>query len=298
MRINTDDFRLSEGEHVDLRERATNIGPIYRSPEHLLKLLSAHVSQLSSFQEILYATNTYSLLIILQGMDAAGKDGAIKHVMSGVNPQGCQVHSFKRPSAAEREHDFLWRATQFLPVRGQIGIFNRSYYEEVLIVRVHPEILESEGSKPETRMQEDVWRNRYRSIKELECHLSRNNTRIVKSFLHLSKEEQRKRFLARIDHPAKSWKFSADDVAEREYWDRYMDAYELCLRATSTASTPWYLVPADDKDNARLIISQILLDALERLHLTYPVPNASRLAELQSFREHLHGSGFHRMKGP
>lgn len=287
MNISADEFRVAEGDHVDLADHATKIEPIYRSPTHLLELLKSHVSRLSDLQEVLYAASSYSLLIILQGMDAAGKDSAIKHVMSGVNPQGCQVHSFKPPSAAEREHDFLWRAARLLPARGQIGIFNRSYYEEVLIVRVHPKMLESEGIRPEPRIQDDVWRDRYRSITEFECHLSKNNMRIVKILLHLSKEEQRKRFLSRIDHPAKRWKFSADDVREREYWDRYMHAYATCLRETSSELAPWYVVPADDKDNAHLIISQIILDTLERLKLTYPVLSTSRLAELQSCRERL-----------
>jgi len=287
MTIDTEDFRVREGDPVSLEKHATKIRPAYRSDAHLQELLAHHVSQLSEIQEVLYAANRYSLLVIFQGMDAAGKDSAIKHVMSGVNPQGCHVHSFKHPSAAELEHDFLWHATRFLPERGQIGIFNRSYYEDVLIVRVHPEILESEGRKSDGPIAASFWRDRYRSITDLERHLSINNSRIVKIFLHLSKDEQRKRFLARIDHPQKSWKFSEDDLTERGYWDHYMEAYELCLGSTSTAAAPWYIVPADDKDNAHLIVSQIILDTLGSMKLAYPAPSAARQAELRSFRARL-----------
>ena len=207
-------------------------------------------------------------------MDAAGKDGAIWHVMSGVNPQGCQVFSFKQPSAEELEHDFLWRTTRCLPERGRIGIFNRSYYEEVLIVRVHPEILVSQGLPNESLYGEAVWKERYHSIVDLEEHLHRNGTRILKFFLHLSKDEQRKRFLDRIDEPDKNWKFRLSDVHERKYWKRYMKAYEDCLNATSTDHAPWYVVPADDKENARLIASQIVLDTFNGLK------NESRLVLL------------------
>ncbi|WP_454623405.1 ADP-polyphosphate phosphotransferase [Brucella anthropi] len=289
MRIEIDEFRVRERDHVDLEKRATCVRAVYRSEDHLRDLLQRHVSQLSDVQQILYAANRYSVLIILQGMDTAGKGSAIKHVMSGVNPQGCQVHSFKHPTVTELERDFLWRTARFLPERGQIGIFNRSYYEEVLIVRVHPEILESEGVPSGQTIDGQVWHDRFHSINELERHLARNNTRIIKIFLHLSKDEQRKRFLARIDQPDKSWKFSADDIAEREYWDQYMLAYEACLGATSTAFAPWYIVPADDKNNAHLIISQIILDAFGSMELAYPVPNAARQAELQSFRARLAG---------
>ena len=209
-------------------------------------------------------------------MDAAGKDGAIRHVMSGVNPQGCQVFSFKHPSAEELEHDFLWRTTRRLPERGRIGIFNRSYYEEVLIVRVHPEILRSQGLPDELLDEKTIWQERYRSIVDLEKHLHRNGTRIIKFFLHLSKEEQRKRFLERIDEPDKNWKFSLADIEERKFWKHYMKAYEACLSATSTKHAPWYVVPADDKENARLIISQIILDTLKELKMSYPKPTKAR----------------------
>jgi PPK2 family polyphosphate:nucleotide phosphotransferase len=225
------------------------------------------------------------LVVIFQGMDAAGKDGAIRHVMSGVNPQGCQVFGFKQPSAEELEHDFLWRTTCRLPERGQIGIFNRSYYEEVLVVRVHPEILRSQGLSEELRNRETIWEDRYRSIVDLESHLYRNRTRIVKVFLHLSKEEQRRRFLERIDHPDKNWKFSLADIHERKYWTHYKEAYEACLHATSSHHAPWYVVPADDKENARLIVSQIVLDALNELKMSYPKTTARRRRELESIRK-------------
>jgi PPK2 family polyphosphate:nucleotide phosphotransferase len=217
-------------------------------------------------------------------MDAAGKDGAIKHVMSGVNPQGCQVFSFKTPSAEELGHDFLWRTTYRLPERGRIGIFNRSYYEEVLIARVHPEILDSQRLPPELRDPRTFWDGRYRSIVDLEKHLHRNGTRIVKFFLHVSKEEQRRRFLARIDEPAKNWKFSMADIAERRRWGDYMKAYEDCLAATTSAHAPWYVIPADNKEDARLIISQVLLKVLGGLKMNYPEPTPQRRKELKAIR--------------
>ena len=218
-------------------------------------------------------------------MDAAGKDSAIKHVMSGVNPQGCQVFSFKHPGAEELAHDFLWNATRRLPERGKIGIFNRSYYEEVLIVRVHPEILRGEGLPHELEYKETIWQNRYRSIVDFEEHMHRNGTRIVKFFLHLSWEEQRKRFLKRIDQPAKNWKFSADDIRERSFWKQYMKAYEACLGATSTRIAPWYVVPADDKETAQLIVSHVILNSLRDLKLAYPKLGPERRRELEAARE-------------
>jgi PPK2 family polyphosphate:nucleotide phosphotransferase len=242
---------------------------------------------LSSLQQLHAASNRYALLLIFQGMDSAGKDGAIRHVMSGVNPEGCEVFSFKQPSAEELEHDFLWRTTCRLPERGRIGIFNRSYYEEVLVVRVHPEILRNQGLSEELRDEKTIWEERYRSIVDLERHLHRNGTRIVKIFLHLSKEEQRKRFLARIDEPDKNWKFSLADIHEREYWKDYVNAYEACLHATSTHHTPWYVVPADDKENTRLIVSRIVLDALEDLKMAYPKTTPKRRAELQAIGKQL-----------
>ena len=287
MKINPKDFRVRPGEKVKLREWPANVEPVYESKKHYQNLLGEHVAQLSSLQQLLYASNRYALLLIFQAMDAAGKDGAIRHVMSGVNPQGCQVFSFKHPSATELDHDFLWRTTQALPERGRIGIFNRSYYEEVLIVRVHPEILRTQGLPDKLLDENTVWQQRYRSIVDLEDHLYRNGTQIIKFFLHLSKEEQRKRFLERIDEPEKNWKFSLADVHERKYWKHYMKAYEACLTATSTRHAPWYIVPADDKENSRLIVSRIILDTLEALKMTYPKSSAKRRRELQSIRKQL-----------
>ena len=285
MKINSKDFRVRPEEKVKLREWPTIVKPFCKSKKRYQKLLGEHVEELSSLQRLLYASNRYALLLIFQAMDAAGKDGAIQHVMSGVNPQGCQVFSFKQPSADELEHDFLWRTTSRLPERGQIGIFNRSYYEEVLIVRVHPEILRSQGLSEELRDEKTLWEGRYRSIVDLESHLYRNGTRTIKIFLHLSQEEQRKRFLERIDEADKNWKFSLSDIHERKYWKQYMKAYEACLNATSTHHAPWYVVPADDKENARLIVSQIVLDALKDLKMAYPKTTAKRRRELKSIRK-------------
>jgi PPK2 family polyphosphate:nucleotide phosphotransferase len=289
MKVRSTDFRVQQGDRVNLDKWPTAVEPIYESKKQYQKLLRDHVAQLSSLQQLLYASNRYAVLLIFQAMDAAGKDGAISHVMSGVNPQGCQVFSYKHPSAMELQHDFLWRTTRDLPERGRIGIFNRSYYEEVLIVRVHPEILRSEGIAGGSLDEKTVWESRFRSIVDLEQHLHRNGTRIVKFYLHLSKDEQRKRFLQRIDEPNKNWKFSLADIEERKFWKRYMSAFEECLSATSTREAPWYVVPADDKENARLIVSQIILDTLNALEMTYPEMSAQRQQELQSIRERLIG---------
>jgi PPK2 family polyphosphate:nucleotide phosphotransferase len=287
MKINSKDYRVREGDEVDLDKWPTKVDPVYKSKDQYEKILKEHVEQLSSQQQLLYASNRYAILLIFQATDAAGKDGAIKHVMSGVNPQGCQVFSFKHPSSAELEHDFLWRTTRDLPARGKIGIFNRSYYEEVLIVRVHPEILRGEGLTDAPHDDKQIWADRYRSITDLERHLYDNGTRIIKFFLHLSKEEQRKRFLARIDEPEKNWKFSMADIEERKFWKDYINAYEECLSATSTTDAPWYIVPADDKENARLMVSQIVLDTLEGLKMTYPKTTEARRQELQLIRKQL-----------
>ena len=287
MPIRPRDYRVDEDAKVRLKRWPTRVEPYYRSKEDYEKLLAEHIEELRELQDKHYAFNRYALLVIFQGMDAAGKDGAIKHVMSGLNPQGCQVVSFKHPSAAELEHDFLWRAVLELPERGRIGIFNRSYYEEVLIVRVHPEILAKEDL-PEALVADDgIWEGRYRSIRQFERHLQRNGTSIVKFFLHLSKEEQRQRFLSRIDDAEKNWKFSLADIEERNYWPQYMKAYEACLAATSTRHAPWYVVPADDKRNARLIVSAIILDALNRLEVRYPKVTPERKRELRAIRRKL-----------
>ena len=287
MKIHTTDFRVTDRDKVNLEKWPTTVDRVYKSNRQYQKLLEDHVSQLSSQQQLLYASNRYAVLLIFQAMDAAGKDGSIKHVMSGVNPQGCQVFSYKHPSPAELEHDFLWRTTRDLPERGRIGIFNRSYYEEVLIARVHPEILRGEGIPDTPDDDKTVWHDRYRSITDLERHLYRNGTRIIKFFLHLSKDEQRRRFIERIDDQEKNWKFSNADIKERKFWNDYMKAYEDCLAATSTTYAPWYVVPADDKENARLIVSQILLDVLDGLKMSYPKVNAERRDELLAIRKRL-----------
>jgi PPK2 family polyphosphate:nucleotide phosphotransferase len=282
-----DRVRVPEGTTVELDGWPTAIEPVYRSKAHYQRLLAKHVEQLSQLQRLLYASDRFALLVIFQAMDAAGKDGAIRHVMSGVNPQGCQVYSFKHPSAQELEHDFLWRTTRCLPERGRIGIFNRSYYEEVLIARVHPEILRGEGLPTEPAKDGSIWQARYQSILDLERHLDRNGTRIVKFFLHLSKDEQRKRFQERIDDPDKRWKISQADLEERKYWKAYMRAYGQCVGATSTTASPWYVVPADDKKNARLIVSRVIVDTLAKMKMGYPAASAARLRELRGIRRRL-----------
>jgi PPK2 family polyphosphate:nucleotide phosphotransferase len=287
MKIKSEDFRVRPGQNVNLRDWPTKEKPYYKSKEGYQELLEEHVAKLSSLQQLHYASNRYALLVVFQALDAAGKDGAIRHVMSGVNPQGCQVSGFKQPTPEELEHDFLWRSTIRLPERGQIGIFNRSYYEEVLIIRVHPELLSGEALIDPPGDDKTFWHQRYRSITNLERHLHANGTRIVKFFLHLSKEEQRKRFLSRIDDPDKNWKFSTADIKERRFWKQYRKAYEECLGATTTSDAPWYVVPADDKENARLIVSQIVLDTFDGLKMSYPKVSAEREQELQTIRGRL-----------
>ena len=287
MKIKAKDFRVSPGKNIKLDDWPTIVKPFYKSKKKYQKILEEHVEELSSLQNLLYASNCYAFLLIFQGMDASGKDGAIRHVMSGINPQGCEVYSFKQPSAEELEHDFLWRTSYRLPERGRIGIFNRSYYEEVLIVRVHPEILQQQKLPKELRNDKDIWKERYRSIVDLEEHLHLNGTRVIKFYLHLSQEEQRKRFLERIDDPKKNWKFSLSDIQERKYWVQYKKAYEDCLKATSTQHAPWYVVPADDKENARLIISQIILDGVNELKMAYPKIDATHREELNTIRKQL-----------
>lgn len=287
MKINSKKFRVKEDEKIDLKKWPTIIKPIYKSNNEYQKILSEHVAKLSAFQSLLYAYNRYSLLIIFQGIDAAGKDGAIKHVMSGINPEGCEVFSFKQPSTEELEHDFLWRTTCRLPQRGKIGIFNRSYYEEVLVVRVHPELLHKELLPHKIITDKDIWDKRYDSIVEFEKHLHRNGTKVIKFFLHISKEEQQKRFLERINDADKNWKISQSDISERKLWPQYIHAYETCLHKTSTKNAPWYIIPADDKNNARLLISKVILDNAKELKMNYPVLSKSRLKELQSVRDQL-----------
>ncbi len=287
MKIPTDSFRVPAGKKVDLSRWPTSVKPLYPSKHVYQRCLAEQVEELSRQQQLHYAANRYAVLIIFQAMDAAGKDGAIRHVMSGVNPQGCQVFSYKHPSAMELQHDFLWRTTRDLPERGRIGIFNRSYYEEVLVARVHPEILAAEGLPGLPANPKKIWRERFRSIVCLERHLHCNGTRVIKFFLHLSKDEQRRRFLDRIDDPEKNWKFSLADIEERKYWDDYMTAYAACLGATSTKDAPWHIVPADDKKNARLIISEVILDVFRSLKLAYPKATAEHRKELKALRAKL-----------
>lgn len=289
MKIDTQPYRVEAGQKLRLGQRPTAVAPLYRDADDYEGQLRAQVKRLAELQNLLYAHNRYSLLLIFQAMDAAGKDSVIKHVMSGVNPQGCQVYSFKHPSAQELDHDFLWRTSQCLPERGRIGIFNRSYYEEVLVVRVHPEILKAQSLPEDAARPPRLWKERYDSINQLERHLHRNGTRVVKFFLHLSREEQRRRFLARLDDPAKNWKFSAADLDERELWPRYMQAYREALQATSSADSPWYVVPADDKRNARLIVAQVIADTLAGLKMSYPPP-ALDAAALKKVRARLSDS--------
>jgi PPK2 family polyphosphate:nucleotide phosphotransferase len=285
MKINVDDYRVRPGRKVQLERWPTRSKASFAHDDEASALLAEQVARTSELQDILYASNQYALLLVFQAMDAAGKDGAIKHVMSGVNPTGCEVSSFKQPSAEELDHDFLWRTTRRLPERGRIGIFNRSYYEEVLIVRVHPEILEREGLPSRLVDPKRIWSQRYASICDFEAHATRNGIRVVKFFLHVSKEEQRRRFLDRIDHPKKNWKFALGDVAERAHWDAYMRAYEDCLSATSTEEAPWFIVPADDKGMTRLIVSRVINQTLESLGLEYPKLDRRRREELQAARK-------------
>jgi PPK2 family polyphosphate:nucleotide phosphotransferase len=288
--IQSDDFRVPPEKSVNLSKWPTILKAEYQTKEQYQTILQTDVEALSSLQQLHYASGRYALLLIFQGMDSAGKDGAIRHVMSGVNPAGCEVFDFKQPSAEELKHDFLWRTTIRLPERGRIGIFNRSYYEEVLVTRVHPEILDTQNLPKHSRDGKHFWTGRYRSIVELEAHLHRSGTRIIKFFLHLSKKEQAKRFLERIDDPDKNWKFSRADIHERKYWKHYRRAYEKCLEATSTHHAPWYAVPADDKDNARLIVSQIVIGVLDDLKMAYPGTTPKRRRELLSIRKQLEKS--------
>jgi PPK2 family polyphosphate:nucleotide phosphotransferase len=286
MTIKTKRYRAEPGEPVDLAKWATRDEQVRGARSELDALIATHVKGLADLQGRLWASNRFAVLVVLQGMDASGKDGVVKHVMSGMNPQGCRVTSFKQPSAEELKHDFLWRATLALPPRGMIGVFNRSYYEEVLITRVHPEILKGEGLDPDEKLKR-LWADRYRSIRHYEAHLHRNDVRIVKICLHLSKDEQRKRFLARIDQPEKNWKLSTSDVEERRYWDSYQEAYARCIEETTTRECPWHIVPADEKESARLIVSQILLDTLEDLDLKWPEAAPEHRADLLEVRKRL-----------
>jgi PPK2 family polyphosphate:nucleotide phosphotransferase len=287
MHIDTKSFSPRPGKRVDLHDWPTLAKPLFESDDQYREILQEHVKGLAARQRVHYASARYAVLLILQGMDAAGKDGTIRHVMSGIGPQGCEVFSFGQPSAEELRHDFLWRTTCRLPERGRIGVFNRSYYEEVLIVRVHPAVLDRENLPPELRKDRQLWRERYRSIVDLERHLYANGTRIIKIFLHLSKREQKRRFIARIDDLHKNWKLQAADIHERKYWARYQQVYAEALTATNTPEAPWHIVPADDERNARLIVSQIVMDTFDNLKLSYPRPSAADRRHLQEIRRKL-----------
>jgi PPK2 family polyphosphate:nucleotide phosphotransferase len=286
MKIDTKRFRV-EGGKADLGKRPTRVPDLYSSDDEYDALLSERRSRLHEQQEMLFASGNQALLIVLQGTDTSGKDGLIEHVMSGINPQGCTVHNFKQPSSEELRHDFLWRIHKCVPERGRIGIFNRSHYEDVVVVRVHPEWLASAGFDPAMGGQKAFWKMRFDSIREFEQHLHRTGTRIVKIFLHLSREEQAERLLARIAEPEKNWKFNSGDVKEREFWPAYVEAYEDAIGATSANHAPWFVVPADDKKNARLIVSEIVADALEELKPAWPTTSASRAEELKAARKAL-----------
>ena len=282
--MNHDHFIVPPGKHIRLKDYDPGFTGHFESEDDASAKLRADVAKLSDYQDLLYAQNTYALLLIFQGMDTAGKDGVVRHVMSGVNPQGTQVHSFKAPSAEELDHDFLWRTTKALPERGRIGIFNRSYYEEVLVVRVHPEILEAQRLPPEVDRKR-IWKHRFDDINNFEKYLARNGIVVLKFFLHLSKEEQRRRLLARIDTPEKNWKFSVGDVKERGYWDDYMSAYEDALNQTSTEWAPWYVVPADHKWFTRTAVADVILSKLKSLRLSHPQISDSDRKQLKQAKK-------------
>jgi PPK2 family polyphosphate:nucleotide phosphotransferase len=288
MRLEVDQYRAEPGRKVRLAVRPTQVEPVYRSLEDYQTLLSRHVETLSDHQARFYASGDASLLIIFQAMDAAGKDGAIKHVMSGLNPQGCDVVSFKKPGPVELAHDFMWRYYLHLPERGRIGVFNRSYYEEVLVMRVHPDLLQSEEREPKDHKAKDIFRRRFRSLRAFEKHLHANGTHVLKIFLHLSKDEQARRFLARMQAPSKTWKLSPADMIERQFWDDYQTAYEDAIASTTTAKSPWWIIPADDKHTSRLLISQILIDALAEFKSAPSKPDADVLKALASYQAELH----------
>jgi PPK2 family polyphosphate:nucleotide phosphotransferase len=287
--INTEEFTVTGEKHLKLHKHQTKIKDVYKHKADYRALIREFQQEINELQRVMYAHDRYSLLLIFQAMDAAGKDGTIRAIMSGVNVHGVSVHAFQQPSAEELDHDFLWRTTTCLPQRGRIGIFNRSYYEEVLVVRVHPNILRESQKLPPERIRnlDDVWQQRFESIRDFEKHLGRNGTRVLKFFLHLGRDEQRQRFLDRIDEADKNWKFSASDVKERRFWKAYQDAYQATIDGTATPDAPWFVVPADDKKNMRLIVAQIILEQLQSLDMHYPEVTAARLDELQLYRSQL-----------
>ena len=278
-------FRAEEGKKLNLKDHKTDFTGDYKNKTEAVEDLEKNVARLAELQDILYAQNIHALLIIFQAMDAAGKDGAIKHVMSGLNPQGCQVFSFKQPSSEELDHDYLWRCAKSTPERGRLGIFNRSYYEEVLVVRVHPEILQSQQLPINVKNDKNIWKKRFNQIRNFEDHLTENGVHVIKFFLNVSKDEQKARFLARITEPEKNWKFSAFDAKERAFWDDYMKAYEEAMEATSTEKSPWYVIPADKKWFTRVAVSEIIIKKLESLDLHYPVVTEAHKQDLLKAKE-------------
>jgi PPK2 family polyphosphate:nucleotide phosphotransferase len=279
-------YRIDDGKHFRLKDYDPADTGHWRSVEHAKEQVQKDIARMEDLQAMLYAQDRWSLLLVFQAMDAAGKDGTIKHVMSGVNPQGCQVHSFKAPSDTELQHDFLWRSTRHLPERGHIGIFNRSYYEEVLVARVHPAVLD--GQKlPASLVTKDIWQERFEDIRSFERYMARNGTIIRKFFLHLSKKEQKQRFLARLQEPEKHWKFSQADIEERKFWDDYQTAFEDMIRHTATRHAPWYVVPADNKWFTHLVVSAAIVETLDELNLCYPKVDAAKRKEIEAARRSL-----------
>ena len=288
--MNIEPFLAREGKKLDLKDHPTDFTGDYNEKKDAVKDLEKNIKRLAELQDVLYAQNVHALLIIFQAMDAAGKDSTIEHVMSGINPQGCQVVSFKQPSAEELDHDFLWRCAIATPERGRIGIFNRSHYEEVLVVRVHPQILQAQQLPDEIKNDKNIWKNRFRQIRNFEETLDDNGIHTIKFFLHVSKDEQKKRFLARIDEPDKNWKFSSRDVRERDHWDEYMRAYADAIGATSTEKAPWYIIPADKKWFTRLAVSEAIVQKLGSMGLAYPKLSTTGKADLEAAREMLERS--------
>lgn len=285
--MKTDVFLAKEGKKLDLKKHLTDFTGVYTDKKQAVADLQTNVEKLRKLQDVLYAQDTCSLLVIFQAMDAAGKDGAIEHVMSGVNPQGCHVVSFKQPSGEERDHDYLWRHQKALPERGMIGIHNRSHYEEVLVVRVHPEILQGQPMSPSLKNDKNIWKKRFQHIRDWEDHLTENGTHILKFFLNVSREEQKQRFLDRINEPENNWKFSMGDVKERGHWDEYMKAYEEAIATTSTKNAPWYIIPADKKWFTRLAVSEIIVKKLESMKLAYPTVSEAHRKELAQAKKML-----------
>lgn len=283
------EFLVAEGKKLNLKKHKTDSTGEYKTKEDAVADLQKNIERLAKLQDVLYAQNHHALLIIIQALDAAGKDGLIKHVMSGVNPQGCQVFSFKAPNSEELDHDFLWRASKALPERGRLGIFNRSYYEEVLVVRVHPQFLQNQPLPTKTKTDKKVWEKRFEDIRNFEKYLTRNGVHVIKFFLNVSKDEQKKRFLERIDTPEKNWKFSANDIKERGFWDDYQKVYQEAMEATSTEKSPWYVIPADNKWFTRVTVSEIICQHLEGMKLHYPELDEAQKAELAECKKMLEG---------